>query len=145
MPTRSTRIAALAASGVLAAGAFAGNSLASTSHAKFWQGPSNKIYCGIMIGGKQVLCSSSKVPAPPHTSSKDGDPGFVSIGKKGKPTLLRLSQNSFESGHLTKLASGTTWNSLGVTCTVAAKSVTCKNTSKHGFAISLTGKGYKAF
>ena len=89
----SSRLSALAATGVIALGAFAGTSLASSSHAKFWQNPTHNVDCGIMIGGKHVLCSSPKIPAPPHTTSKDGDPGFVSIGKTGKPTLLRLSQD----------------------------------------------------
>jgi hypothetical protein len=144
--SRLSRLSALAAAGVIAAAAaFASSSLASTSHAKFWQNPTHKVDCGIMIGGKQVLCSSPKIPAPPHTTSQDGDPGFVSIGKTGKPTLLRLSQDSFVSDHIVTLSSGAKWSSLGVTCTLGAKSVTCKNKSGHGFEIYGPKKGYKSF
>jgi len=141
----SSRLSALAATGVIALGAFAGTSLASSSHAKFWQNPTHNVDCGIMIGGKQVLCSSPKIPAPPHTTSKDGDPGFVSIGKTGKPTLLRLSQDSFVSDHIVTLSKDAKWSSLGVTCTLGAKSVTCKNTSGHGFELYGSKKGYKSF
>jgi hypothetical protein len=130
---------------VIAAGAFAATSVASTSHAKFWRGPNHNIDCGNMIGGKDLLCSAKKVPAPPHTNSNDGDPGFVSLGKTGKPKLLRLSQDSFVSGHLTKLTAGSKWSGLGITCTITTKSVTCKNTSGHGFTIGGSGKGYKSF
>jgi hypothetical protein len=143
--SRSSRLSALAATGVIAACAFASSSLASTSHAKFWQNPTHNVACGIMIGGKQVLCSSLKVPAPPHTTSKDGDPGFVSIGKTGKPTLLRLSQDSFVSDHVVTLSKGAKWSSLGVTCTLGAKSVRCTNASGHGFEIYGPKKGYKSF
>jgi hypothetical protein len=138
-------LSALAATGVIALGGFAGTSLASTSHAKFWQNPTHNVDCGIMIGGKQVLCSSPKIPAPPHTTSKDGDPGFVSIGKTGKPTLLRLSQDSFVSDHIVTLSKGAKWSSLGVTCTLGAKSVTCTNKSDHGFELYGSKKGYKSF
>jgi hypothetical protein len=145
LSSRSSRLSVLAAAGVIAVAVFASSSLASTSHAKFWQNPTHNVDCGIMIGGKQVLCSAPKIPAPPHTTSKDGDPGFVSIGKKGKPTLLRLSQDSFESDNLVTLSSGAKWSSLGVTCTLGAKSVTCKNKSGHGFEIYGSKKGYKSF
>jgi len=128
----SSRLSALAATGVIALGAFAGTSLASSSHAKFWQNPTHNVDCGI-------------IPAPPHTTSKDGDPGFVSIGKTGKPTLLRLSQDSFVSDHIVTLSKDAKWSSLGVTCTLGAKSVTCKNTSGHGFELYGSKKGYKSF
>jgi hypothetical protein len=139
------RLAAFAAAGAIASGAFAANGLASNTAAKFWQNPTHKVDCGIMIGYTQVLCSAKKIPAPPHTSSRDGDPGFVSIGPTGKPKLLRLSQNSFVSHKLKTLTAGTTWKFNGVSCTVAATTVTCKNKSKHGFTLEGSGKGYKSF
>jgi hypothetical protein len=138
------RIVTIAASGVIATGAVAAAG-AAASAPKLWQNPTHKVVCGIMLGGKNVLCSAKPVPAPPHTSSKDGDPGFVSIGKTGKPKLLRLSQDSFEGSKTATEKAGTTWNFNGVSCTIAATSVTCKNKSSHGFEIYGGGKNYKSF
>jgi hypothetical protein len=140
------RLVALAASGAIATGALAAAGIASAASApKLWQNPTHKVDCGIMIGGKNVLCSAKPIPAPPHTNSTDGDPGFVSIGKTGKPKLLRLSQDSFEGSKTGTEKSGTTWTFNGVNCTIAAKSVTCKNKSGHGFEIYGGGKNYKSF
>jgi hypothetical protein len=138
----SHRLAVIAASGVIATGALAATSAASAP--KLWQNPTHKVVCGIMIGGKDVLCSAKPIPAPPHTNSNDGDPGFVSIGKTGKPTLLRLSQDSFEGTTPATEKAGTKWSFNGVTCKIAAKSVTCKNKSGHGFEIYGGGKNYKS-
>jgi hypothetical protein len=141
------RLAALAA--VAASGAIATSALAATTSAhsapRFWQNPTHNVACGIMIGGKDVLCSARPIPAPKHTSSADGDPGFVSIGKTGKPTLLRLSQDSFEGSKPATEKKGTIWTYNGVSCTIAAKSVTCKNKSDHGFEIYGGGKNYRSF
>jgi hypothetical protein len=139
------RLAVLAAAGAVATGAFAATGLASTPAPLFWQNPTHKIDCGIMLGYKQVLCSAKKIPAPPHTSSKDGDPGFVSIGKTGKPKLLRLSQDSFVSDKIKTQKANTTWTFNSVTCSVAATTVTCTNKSGHGFEIDGPGKGYRSF
>ena len=138
------RAAAIVASGVLATAAMAASAGAAAAP-KLWQNPTHKVVCGIMIGGKDVLCSAKPIPAPPHTSAKDGDPGFVSIGQTGKPKLLRLSQDSFEGSHTATESAGTTWTYNGVNCTIAAKSVTCKNKSKHGFELYGGGKNYKSF
>ncbi len=141
---RLAALAAIAASGAIATGALAATSSAHSAP-KLWQNPTRKVDCGVMIGGKDVLCSASPIPAPPHTNSNDGDPGFVSIGKTGKPTLLRLSQKSFEGNTVANEKKGTIWSYNGVNCTIAAKSVTCKNKSGHGFEIYGGGKNYKSF
>jgi hypothetical protein len=135
---------------VLAAGASAIPAAAlaagATSHATLWQTPDGNVLCGQdAYPAADTLCSNKEVPAPPHTTSTAGDPGFVSLGKTARPTLLRESQYSFKnpSDKFVKLAAGTTWSLHGVTCTVATKSVTCKNASGHGFS---TGGGkYKSF
>jgi hypothetical protein len=139
IPRTAAVAAVLAASGVIAA-----SSAASTSHTKFWTNPTGKIACGLMIVPNEVLCSSQSIPAPPHSRPSDGDPGFVQIAKTGKPKLLRLSQDSFVTTNATKLHSGATWSGRGVTCKIAAKSVTCTNTSGHGFEIN-GSKKYKSF
>jgi len=140
------RLVALAASGAIAAGALAAAGIASAASApKLWQNPTHKVDCGIMIGGEDVLCSAKPIPAPPHTTSKDGDPGFVSIGRTGKPKLLRLSQDSFEGSKTGTEYNGTTWTYNGVNCKVATKSVTCTNKSGHGFEIYGGGKNYRSF
>jgi hypothetical protein len=61
----------------------------SISHATFWHNKANTVTCGLMIVPKEVLCSAEGVPAPPHTSSADGDPGFVQLAAGGKPKTLR--------------------------------------------------------
>jgi hypothetical protein len=114
-----------------------------TSHAKFWQNKSGSVACGVKIHPKSkpatlVLCGARGIPRAKHGI---GDP-FVQIAAHGRPVLVLLSQDSF-MGTATKLASGTTWTSLGVTCTIGAKTATCKNESKHGFTIG-NGK-YKPF
>jgi hypothetical protein len=53
------------------------------------------------------------------------------------------SQTPIEGSKPTTLKKGSRWSSFGVTCTLAAKTVTCKNKSDHGFTIG-NGK-YKAF
>ncbi len=141
---RLAALAAVAASGAIATGALAATSSAASAP-NFWQNPTHKVVCGIMIGGNDVLCSAKPIPAPPHTNSKDGDPGFVSIGKTGKPHLLRLSQDSFEGTTPKTEKAGTIWSFNGVNCTIAAKSVTCKNKSGHGFEIYGGGKNYRSF
>jgi hypothetical protein len=144
----SPRIAAIAAVAV-ATGFAAAASAASTSHAKFWENPTGKVSCGIMIHpankpATEVLCGARVIPAPPHVNAHEGDPGFVQLAKTGRPRLLRLSQDSYIGNMPTRLSRGTTWTSLGVTCTVAAKSVTCTNQAGHGFEV-YGSKPYRSF
>jgi hypothetical protein len=130
------------------AGAIAGSAAlvpviasASASHAKTWDNKALTVTCGIEIhtGPKatEVLCSSPGVPAPKHTTSAEGDPGFVQLAAKGSPKTLRLSQNSFvQMGNPTTLGHGVVWSSLGVTCnTGSGKTVLCFNGDNHGFVI----------
>jgi hypothetical protein len=114
---------------------------ASTSHAKFWQNKAMTVTCGVEIhlAGKpatEVLCAAKGIPAPPHTTSRDGDPGFVQLAATGSPRKLRLSQNSFTGTTAATLGHGKTWSSLGVTCTTGSgKTVLCFNGDNHGFVI----------
>jgi hypothetical protein len=113
-----------------------------TSKAKLWQNTKTTAVCGVEAGAtKTLLCNARGVPRPPHGSKNVGDP-FVQIKATGKPQLVLISQNSYVTNHVTTLSNGAKWSSNGVTCT-AGDTVTCKNTSKHGFTI---GKGkYKSF
>jgi hypothetical protein len=74
-----------------------------------------------------------------------GDPGFVFLGSVGRPTLARLSQDSFLGADAVALRSGRRWHSgaISVTCTIGARSVRCENRSHHGF--SITRRSYRAF
>ena len=107
-----------------------------------------KVTCGIEIHAPnkpatKVLCSATGIPAPKHTTSRDGDPGFVQLGVLGQPQVLRLSQDSFVAGRTVTLARGRLWNQLGVTCHAARTTVMCFNGDNHGFVI---GNGhYKSF
>ena len=108
----------------------------STSHATFWHNQANTVTCGLMIVPKEVLCSAEGVPAPPHTTASDGDPGFVQLAASGKPKTLRLSQDSFVGATPATLGHGAKWTGRGVTCTIGnGKTVRCVNGAKHGFVI----------
>jgi hypothetical protein len=91
----------------------------------------------------QLLCGSPPVPAPKHGGI--GDPGFVFLGSTGRPSLARLSQDSFVGTHAVKLKPGRSWSigPIAVTCRVSATAVRCANRSRHGFTI--TKSSYRAF
>jgi len=133
----------LAVSGaVLVAAAPAGAAAAFTSHAKLWHNRASTVACGLMIVPKEVLCSAKGAPAPPHTNSSDGDPGFVQLAAGGKPKTLRLSQDSFVATTPVTLGYGAKWTGRGVTCTTGSgNTVRCVNRAKHGFVI---GNGHYA-
>lgn len=123
--------------------------LGSTSTAQLWTALGGNVVCGIAIHPvntppMQLLCSARSVPAP--KSGGFGDPGFVFIGSVGRPSLARLSQNSFVGTHQVALGSGRKWGGIGpikVTCTISASSVRCVNRARHGFTI--TRRSYRAF
>ncbi len=107
-----------------------------TSHATFWDNKSNTVTCGLMIVSKDVLCSALGIPAPPHTTSADGDPGFVQLAAGGKPKTLRLSQDSFVGTTPATLGREAKWTGRGVTCTTGSgPTVRCVNGAMHGFVI----------
>ena len=139
----TTAVASLIAAGVLLP---ASASAGSTSHVSLWQNKKGSVECGIeasALSKKEILCSARGIPRPPHSNPNVGDP-FVELASTGKPKLVLISQDSFPSGAKTHtLANGTVWSNRGVTCTLGAKTVTCKNGAHHGFTI---GNGhYKSF
>jgi hypothetical protein len=117
--------------------------LAGTSNAVFWHNKTNTVTCGIMTHPANtppmaILCSAKGIPAPKHTTTADGDAGFVMIGRTGKPQTLRLSQDEFAFSHAKALSNGTLWTSppVAVTCNIASDgTVVCFNTQNHGFRI----------
>ncbi len=126
-------------------------SIAATSHAQIFTAAGEAVTCGLAAhvpgSPREVLCAGPKVPAPKHVSAKVGDPGFVFLGKTGKPKLARLSQYSWQAealGARPELTGGK-WSSgsVGVTCTITKTSVKCTNKSGHGFTV--TANSYKAF
>ncbi len=117
---------------------------ATTSHAKLFRNKANTVTCGIKLPLPShtptlVLCSAVGIP---KAKTGVGDP-FVQIGRTGKPKLILVSQDEYETNTATKLSSGATWSNLGVTCKVSGKKVTCTNTSGHGFTIG--NLKYKSF
>jgi hypothetical protein len=108
------------------------------------------VVCGVAIHPvntppMQLLCSARSIP-PPKKAGGFGDPGFVFLGSVGRPSLARLSQNSFVGTHQVALGSGRTWGGIGpieVKCTIGASSVRCVNRSRRGFTI--TRSSYRAF
>ena len=91
----------------------------------------------------RLLCSARAVPAPKGKGV--GDPGFVFLGSTGRPSLARLSQDSFVGTTPIALASGRSWGigPISVTCTIRAREVRCANRTHHGFTI--TANSYHAF
>jgi hypothetical protein len=117
----------------------------STSHALLFQNQAHTMDCGEKAPlphhqASLVLCSAAGIPRP--TGGGVGDP-FVQIARQGKPKLVLVSQNDFETSKIATLKPGATWSNLGVACKVLGRTVTCKNASKHGFTIG-NGK-YKPF
>jgi hypothetical protein len=122
--------------------------LGSTSGAALWTALGGKVTCGIAIHPPntppmQVLCSAQPVPAPRAVGV--GDPGFVFLGSVGRPTLARLSQDSFVGIDPVALRGGRRWHTgpIGVTCTISTRAVRCANRTHHGFTI--TEGSYRAF
>jgi hypothetical protein len=140
-----SRLASLAVLGGLAVFAAPAFAASGASHATLWQNQGKTMDCGIelpVISRKFVLCSAMGIPRPPHSNPNEGDP-FVQIAAKGRPQLILISQDTFATDKIETLSPGSTWSRRSVTCTVAEKTVTCKNRSKHGFTI---GHGhYKSF
>ena len=122
--------------------------LASTSSAQLWTALAGRVTCGVAIHPvnsppMQLLCSARAVPAPKVKGV--GDPGFVFLGSTGRPSLARLSQDSFVGKNPVALASGRNWEigPISVTCAISAHAVRCANRTHHGFTITATS--YHAF
>jgi hypothetical protein len=123
---------------------------ANASSAQLWTALGGNVACGIAIHSPnmpptQLLCSARSVPAP-KAGVGFGDPGFVFLGSTGRPSLARLSQDTFVGTHPVALGSGRKWGGIGpiaVTCTIGASSVRCVNRTHHGFTI--TRSSYRAF
>src|SRR5580704_6987775 len=111
------------------------------SDAQIWTALGGDVTCGIAIHPEnsppmQLLCSAVSVPPPKHGGF--GDPGFVFLGSAGRPSLARLSQDSFVASNPVKLKSGRSWavGPIAVTCEIGAAAVRCANRSHHGFTIT---------
>jgi hypothetical protein len=148
-----TVVLALASFASATAGASGGSgttgaTASSTSSAQLWIALGGQVTCGVAIHvpntpPMQLLCSSPPVPAPKHGGI--GDPGFVFIGSTGRPSLARLSQDSFVGTHAVRLRPGRSWaiGLIAVTCRIGTAAVRCTNRSHHGFTI--TKRSYRAF
>jgi hypothetical protein len=119
-----------------------------TSHVLLWQTATGSVSCGVKIHapGKRptkIICAGTGIQRPKRPKHGVGDP-FVQIAAHGRPRIVLISQNSFVGkGKPPVLPTGAHWSRLGVKCSVALATVTCKNKSKHGFT---SGNGtYKAF
>jgi hypothetical protein len=135
--------AALMATSAVASGASVNKPV---SHAAVWQDPGLSVICGVenpVLSKTKVLCQDPGVPRPPHSSPNEGDPA-VTLAAGGKPQLVLMSQDLYPTGAAERtLGAGRTWSSRGVTCTISAHAVTCKNGAKHGF--TFRNNHYKAF
>jgi hypothetical protein len=113
-------------------------------HSKLFRNKLGTVTCGVEIPlpghhAHWVLCSAVGIP-PAKTGT--GDP-FVQVARTGKPQLVLVSQDEYETNHATVLGTGSSWGKLGVVCTVAGKTVTCTNHGGHGFTIG--NHKYKSF
>jgi hypothetical protein len=94
-----------------------------------------------------ITCGLGDVP--PNTSALLCGGGFrgghAVLGKTGRSTQVVIRQHEPFTGTApgARLAVGSTWSLDGVSCTIAAKTVTCRNRFGHGFTISSTR--YKNF
>ena len=84
---------------------------AASSGAQLWTALGGRVTCGIAIHPlnsppMRLLCSARVVPAP--RTKGVGDPGFVFLGSAGRPSLARLSQDSFIGTHAVALDNGRT-------------------------------------
>ena len=127
---------------------FATPALASTSSAQLWTALGGRVTCGVAIHPPnsppmQLLCSARAVPAP--KAKGVGDPGFVFLGSTGRPSLARLSQDSFVGARAIALAGGRSWEigPISVTCRISTHALRCANRAHHGFTI--TANSYRAF
>jgi hypothetical protein len=130
------------------ASATTGAPATATADAQLWSALGGQITCGIAIHPPnsppmELLCDSPPVPPPKHGGF--GDPGFVFIGSAGRPSLARLSQDSFVGTRVVRLKPGRIWTigPIAVTCRIGATAVRCTNRSHHGFTI--TKSSYRAF
>jgi hypothetical protein len=126
----------------------AGPAAAATSSAEFWTALGDNVNCGVAIHPPnsppmQLLCSAR--PIPPPKAKGIGDPGFVFLGSTGRPSLARLSQDSFVGSHPVALKTGRKWSigPIAVTCTISSTAVRCVNRADHGFTITKTS--YRSF
>jgi hypothetical protein len=146
MPVRLVVVSLAAA---LWCGPVAGATQPPSSRPLIWSALGGKVTCGVAGGSpKQLLCGSRRVPAPPHSSSDVGDPGFVYLRPNGRPVLARLSQYSWVGAGAIKtvpVKPGLTWRIRGtsIVCTIGTQVVRCANGSHHGFTITRTA--YRPF
>jgi hypothetical protein len=104
---------------------------AAVSHARLWNNATGTITCGLGI-------------VPPDTSAflcgGGFKGGYAELGKTGKSRQVVIKEHEPFTGLPpgARLAAGSTWSLDGISCTIAAKTVTCKNRSGHGFTISST-------
>ena len=147
MPVRLTGalLAAALWCGSMTAAAQAG----SPYRPRIWTALGGAVTCGLAgPAPHDVLCENAHVPPPAHWKrGVDGDPGFVSLGRTGRPRLWSFSQNPWlGAGAIAPvpIRSGRTWRirGTGIACTIGTRAVHCANGSHHGFTI--TRKAYRA-
>jgi hypothetical protein len=130
---RGAALGVLAAAAIAAAPAIAAP---STSHASLWNNASGTITCGL-----------GAVPpdTPVFLCGGGFKGGYAVLRKTGISTQVVIRHHEPFTGLPPgpRLAAGSTWSLDGIRCTIAAKTVTCKNRSGHGFTIS--SKRYKRF
>jgi hypothetical protein len=117
-----------------------------------FQTPDRSVYCGVAMavygtesdpgtGAPEngmwpgLQCGAEGIPNP---HPREGDP-FVQLGqgRAGRAHLVDESQNDLVSGsNPVTLAPGATWKRVGISCTIERSSVSCKNSSGHGFTLS---------
>jgi hypothetical protein len=109
---------------------------AATSHARLWNNAPGTITCGL-----------GDVPpdTPAFLCGGGFKGGYAVLDKTGKSTQAVIRHHEPFTGTPpgARLAAGSTWSLGGISCTIAAKTVTCKNRSGHGFTVSSTR--YKSF
>jgi hypothetical protein len=130
----------------------AGSTSTTVSHRINWQTSSRTIFCGIAprVPGTHLdpgtgaqlnadwpglQCSAEGIGTGHHNV---GDP-FVQLGQgtAGRAKVVYLSEDDLASGAApVTLRAGSSWRRDRISCSVAAASITCHNSSGHGFILS---------
>ena len=104
------------------------------SGARFWKNHSENVKCGERVPRRthfQLLCHPQRGLHYPGGCKRCAL--YLGLRRRGRSQVVD-ARDPWSSGKPTILPDGTTWSRGGISCSVG-QTVTCKNTSGHGFTI----------
>jgi hypothetical protein len=136
--------------GAIAALLLPGGASGAVSKPRNWATQNEAVVCGVAIavegtafdpgaGAERdglwpgLQCQTTGLPL-----SQAGDPAVaLGQGRTGRAQLVYISQDNLVSQQrYGVLPAGTVWTADGISCTLAAESVSCVNTAGYGFTLS---------